>query len=289
MTQLLTKDTKVIVQGITGNQGLFHAQQMRDYGTKVVGGTSPGKGGSTVDNFPVFDSVQEAVDQAGAEATVIFVPAPFAKEAVFEAIDAGIKLIIVITEGIAVVDTMAFVDRARKKGDVTIIGPNCPGIITPSEAKMGIIPVSIVKKGSIGVVSRSGTLTYEVIDNLTKAGFGQSQVFGIGGDPYKMFNFIDAIKIFNADPNTKEIVMIGEVGGSDEEKTAQYIKQNVKKPVVGFIAGKTAKEGKTMGHAGAIVEGNVGTAIGKVNALEAAGVKVAHKISEIPKFISELK
>lgn len=289
MTQLLTKDTKVIVQGITGNQGLFHAQQMRDYGTKVVGGTSPGKGGTTVDSFPVFDSVQEAVDQAGAEATVIFVPAPFAKEAVFEAIDAGLKLIIVITEGIAVVDTMAFVDRARKKGDVTIIGPNCPGIITPSEAKMGIIPVSIVKKGTIGVVSRSGTLTYEVIDNLTKAGFGQSQVFGIGGDPYKMFNFIDAIKIFNADPNTKEIVMIGEVGGADEEKTAQYIKENVKKPVVGFIAGKTAKEGKTMGHAGAIVEGNVGTAMGKVKALEAAGVKVASKISEIPKFIDELK
>lgn len=287
MTQLLNKNTKVIVQGITGNQGLFHAQQMRAYGTNVVGGTSPGKGGSKVDNFPVFDSVKEAVNQAGAEASVIFVPASGAKEAVFEAIDAGIKLIIVITEHIAVLDTMAFVNRARKKGNVRIIGPNCPGIITPGEAKMGIIPVSIVKPGNIGVVSRSGTLTYEVIDNLTKAGFGQSQVFGIGGDPYKMFNFIDAIKIFNEDPNTKKIVMIGEVGGSDEEKTAEYIKQYVKKPVVGFIAGKTAKEGKTMGHAGAIVEGNVGTAMGKVKALEAVGVKVAHKISDIPQFIKE--
>lgn len=289
MTQLLSKDTKVIVQGITGNQGLFHAQQMRSYGTKVVGGTSPGKGGSTIDNFPVFDSVKEAVDQAGAQASVIFVPAPFAKEAVFEAIDAGLRLIIVITELIPVLDTMAFVDRARKKGGVTIIGPNCPGIITPGAAKMGIIPVTIVKPGHIGVVSRSGTLTYEVIDNLTKAGFGQSQVFGIGGDPYKMFNFIDALKIFNEDPNTTEIVMIGEVGGSDEEKAAEYIKKYIKKPVVGFIAGKTAKEGKTMGHAGAIVEGNVGTAKGKVTALEAAGVKVAHKISEIPKFVQDLK
>ena len=288
MTRLLTKETKVIVQGITGVQGLFHAQQMRDYGTNVVGGTSPGKGGSPVDGFPVFDSVKEAVDQVGAEASVIFVPAPFCKEAVFEAIDAGIRLINVITEGIPVVDTMAFVNRARKKGNVTIIGPNCPGIITPGEAKMGIIPVTIVKPGHIGVVSRSGTLTYEVIDNLTKAGFGQSQVFGIGGDPYKMFNFIDAIKIFNEDPNTKKIVMIGEVGGSDEEKTAEYIKQNVKKPVVGFIAGKTAKEGKTMGHAGAIVEGNVGTAMGKVKAMEAANIKVAHKISDIPQFIKDL-
>ena len=285
MTQLLTKDTKVIVQGITGNQGLFHAQQMRAYGTNVVGGTSPGKGGSEVDGFTVFDSVKEAVDKAGAEASTIFVPATFCKEAVFEAIDAGIKLIIVITEHIPVVDTMAFVDRARKKGNVRIIGPNCPGIITPGAAKMGIIPVTIVKPGHIGVVSRSGTLTYEVIDNLTKAGFGQSQVFGIGGDPYKMFNFIDALKIFNEDPNTKEIVMIGEVGGSDEEKAAEYIKQNIKKPVVGFIAGKTAKEGKTMGHAGAIVEGNVGTAKGKIQALEAVGVQVASKISEIPKFI----
>lgn len=289
MTQLLSKETKVIVQGITGNQGLFHAQQMRGYGTNVVGGTSPGKGGSTVDNFPVFDSVKEAVDNAGAEASVIFVPARFAKEAVFEAIDAGLRLIIVITELIPVLDTMAFVDRARKKGGVTIIGPNCPGIITPGAAKMGIIPVTIVKPGHIGVVSRSGTLTYEVIDNLTKAGFGQSQVFGIGGDPYKMFNFIDALKAFNEDPNTTEIVMIGEVGGSDEEKAAEYIKQNIKKPVVGFIAGKTAKEGKTMGHAGAIVEGNVGTAKGKISALEAAGVKVASKISEIPKFVQDLK
>jgi succinyl-CoA synthetase alpha subunit len=183
---------------------------------------------------------------------------------------------------------MAFVDRARKKGNVTIIGPNCPGIITPGHGKMGIIPITIVKEGEIGVVSRSGTLTYEVIDNLTKAGFGQSQVLGIGGDPYKMFNFIDALKIFNEDPDTKKIVLIGEVGGSDEEKAAEYIKKNIKKPVVSFIAGKTAKEGKTMGHAGAIVEGNVGTAIGKVKALESAGVKVAAKISEIPTFIAKM-
>jgi len=285
MSKLLDKNTKVIVQGITGYQGLFHAQKMREYGTTVVGGVTPGKGGTEVDGFPVFDSVAEAIDIAKAEASIIFVPAQFCKTAVFEAIDAGIKLIIVITEGIPVLDTMAFVNRARKKGGVVIIGPNCPGIITPGEAKMGIIPGNIVIPGKVGVVSRSGTLTYEVIDNLTKAGMGQSQVFGIGGDPYKLFNFIQALEIFQNDPNTDKIVMIGEIGGADEEKAAEFIKSKVTKPVVSFIAGKTAKEGKTMGHAGAIVEGNVGTAEGKVSALEAAGVKVAKKISEIPIFL----
>jgi succinyl-CoA synthetase alpha subunit len=257
---------------------------MKEYGTNIVGGVTPGKGGTSVDGFPVYDSVVEAINATGAEASVIYVPARFSKTAVFEAIDAGIKLIVVITEGIAVRDTMEFVYKGKTKGDVIIIGPNCPGIITPGEAKMGIIP-DIVTPGDVGVVSRSGTLTYEVIDNLTKAGLGQSQVFGIGGDPYKMFNFIQALEIFEKDPITKRIVLIGEIGGSDEEKAAEYIKKHITKPVVALIAGKTAKEGKTMGHAGAIVEGNVGTAEGKIKALKEAGVKVADKISEIPKFL----
>ena len=281
MSKLLDKNTKVLVQGITGFQGLFHAKKMTEYGTNIVGGVTPGKGGLSVDGFPVFDSVKEAVKETGAEASVIYVPARFSKTAVFEAIDAGLRLIVVITEGIAVRDTMEFVHKGKTNGNVIIIGPNCPGIITPGEAKMGIIP-NIVSPGSIGVVSRSGTLTYEVIDNLTKAGLGQSQVFGIGGDPYKMFNFIQALEIFQNDPKTKKIVLIGEIGGSDEEKASEYIKKHVTKPVVSLIAGKTAKEGKTMGHAGAIVEGNVGTAAGKIKALESAGVKVASKISEIP-------
>ena len=284
MTKLLDTNTKVIVQGITGYQGLFHAKLMKEYGTNVVGGVTPGKGGTTVDGFRVFDSVVEAVKETGAEASVVYVPAKFAKTAVFEAIDGGIKLIVVITEGIAVRDTMEFVHKGKNTEGVIIIGPNCPGIITPGEAKLGIIP-DIVKPGDVGVVSRSGTLTYEVIDNLTKAGLGQSQVFGIGGDPYKMFNFIQALEIFEKDPNTKRIVLIGEIGGSDEEKAAEYIKNYVTKPVVALIAGKTAKEGKTMGHAGAIVEGNVGTAEGKIKALQEAGVKVVNKISEIPNFL----
>lgn len=286
MAKLLTKETKVIVQGITGYQGLFHANKMRDYGTNVVGGVTPGKGGTDVDGFPVFDSVAEAVEQVGAEATVIFVPSRFIKSAVFEAIDAGLKLVVVITEGIPVQDTMAFVKRSREQDhEVVLVGPNCPGLITPGEAKMGIVPGNIVTPGKVGVVSRSGTLTYEVIANLTKAGMGQSQVIGIGGDPIKGYNFVEALELFNADPGTDRIVMIGEIGGADEERAADYIREHVKKPVVGFIAGKTAREGKTMGHAGAIVQGNVGTAEGKIKALEAAGVKVAHKISDIPKLL----
>ena len=288
MSKLLDSKTKVIVQGITGFQGLFHAKKMKEYGTNIVGGVTPGKGGTAIEGFPVFDSVMEAKKETGAEASIIYVPARFAKTAVFESIDANIKLIIVITEGIAVQDTMEFVHKARTKGNVTVIGPNCPGIITPNEAKMGIIPGNIVIPGDIGVVSRSGTLTYEVIQNLTKAGMGQSQVFGIGGDPYKLFNFIQALEIFQKDPDTKKIVLIGEIGGSDEEKAAEYIKSNVTKPVVSLIAGKTAKEGKTMGHAGAIVEGKVGTAAGKIKALEEAGVKVANKISEIPTFLKDM-
>lgn len=285
---LLDKDTKVIVQGITGFQGLFHANKMKEYGTNVVGGVTPGKGGTKAGNFPVFDCVEEAVKVTGADASVIYVPARFTKTAVFEAIDANIKLIIVITEGVPVLDTMEFIHKAKSKDNVMVIGPNCPGIISPGKAKMGIIPGNIVTPGDIGVVSRSGTLTYEVIDNLTKANMGQSQVLGIGGDPYKMFNFIQALEIFQKDPNTKKIVLIGEIGGADEEKAAAFIKKNVTKPVISFIAGKTAKEGKTMGHAGAIIEGNVGTAEGKIKALEEAGVKVCSKISEIAELLAKM-
>ena len=284
MTILLDSSTKVIVQGITGYQGLFHANQMRDYGTNVVGGTSPGKGGTEVDKFPVFDSVVEACDATAATASVIFVPARFVKSPAFEAIDAGIKLLVIITEGVPVRDTMAIIHRARKN-NVTVLGPNCPGLITPGEAKMGIIPGSIVTPGNIGVVSRSGTLTYEVMQNLTDAGMGQSSCIGIGGDPVKGLNFIEALQLFQDNSKTEKIVMIGEIGGADEEKAAEFIKNNVDKPVVAFIAGKTAKEGKIMGHAGAIVLGNVGTAKGKIKALESVGTKVANKISDIPKFL----
>ncbi|MDH5401776.1 MAG: succinate--CoA ligase subunit alpha [Candidatus Heimdallarchaeota archaeon] len=284
MAVLLDKNTKVIVQGITGYQGMFHAKLMKEYGTQVVGGTRPGKGGEEIDGFPIFDSVREAMDETGATASVIFVPAKFSKLAAIEAINANIELLTIITEGVPVVDTMEIVHRA-KKGNTRLIGPNCPGIITPGQAKIGIIPGSIVTPGEIGVVSRSGTLTYEVIDQLTTAGMGQSTCIGIGGDPIKMTNFIEALELFENDTNTKKIVMIGEIGGNAEELAADFIKEHVTKPVAGFIAGKTAREGKTMGHAGAIVHGNVGTAEGKIKALTQAGVKMADKLSDIPVFL----
>ncbi len=286
MAILLNKDTKVIVQGITGYQGRFHANKMRAYGTQVVGGVRPGKGGQEIDGFPVFDSVKEAMEKTGATASVIFIPASGTKSAVYEAVEAGIELLVVITEGVPKVDAIASVKKA-KGNNVVMIGPNCPGLITPGEAKIGIIPGNIVSKGNVGVVSRSGTLTYEVLEQLTKAGIGQSTCVGIGGDPFKGSNFIDILEKFQNDPETEKIVMIGEIGGNAEEKAAEFIKQHVTKPVVGFIAGKTAKEGKTMGHAGAIVQGNVGTAAGKIKALEEAGVKVAEKLSDIPKLIQE--
>ncbi len=284
MAVLLTKDTKVIVQGITGYQGLFHANKMREYGTQVVGGVRPGKGGQEVDGFPVFDSVKEAIEKTGATASVIFIPASGTKSAVYEAVDAGIKLLVVITEGVPKVDAIASVKKCKNNG-VVMIGPNCPGLITPGQAKIGIIPGNIVTPGKIGVVSRSGTLTYEVLEQLTKAGLGQSTCVGIGGDPFKGSNFIDILELFQNDPETEKIVMIGEIGGNAEEQAAEFIKNHVTKPVVGFIAGKTAKEGKTMGHAGAIVQGNVGTAKGKIEALEAGGVKMADKLSDIPELL----
>ncbi|MHA2365247.1 MAG: succinate--CoA ligase subunit alpha [Candidatus Hodarchaeales archaeon] len=284
MAILLDSLTKVIVQGITGYQGLFHSKMMRNYGTNIVGGVTPGKGGSKVEGFSVYDSVVEAVDITKATASILFVPARFVRSAAFEAIDSGVSLLVVITEGVPVRDTMAIVHRARK-AETVVIGPNCPGIITPGQAKMGIIPGSIVTPGNIGVVSRSGTLTYEVMQNLTNAGMGQTSCIGIGGDPIKGFNFIEALTHFQNDSETEKIILIGEIGGADEEKAAEYIKQKITKPVVSFIAGKTAKEGKTMGHAGAIVQGNVGTAKGKIDALESVGVKVASKISEIPNLL----
>ncbi|MHA2501483.1 MAG: succinate--CoA ligase subunit alpha [Candidatus Kariarchaeaceae archaeon] len=284
MAVLLTKDTKVIVQGITGYQGLYHAKLMKEYGTQVVGGTRPGKGGEEVDGFPIFDSVSEAKAATGANASVIFVPAKFTRLAAIEAIEAGIDLVVIITEGVAVWDTMEIVDLANKRG-VTVVGPNCPGLMTPGQAKIGIIPGDIVGSGKIGVVSRSGTLTYEVAHQLHKAGMGISTIFGIGGDPVKQTNFTKVVKLFNDDPETEKIVLIGEIGGDAEEKAAEYIKQHVNKPVVAFIAGKTAVEGKTMGHAGAIVSGNVGTAAGKINALREAGAQIADKLSEIPELL----
>jgi succinyl-CoA synthetase alpha subunit len=285
MAILLDKNTKVIVQGITGYQGLFHAKKMREYGTNIVGGTRPGKGGQEVEGFPVFDSVAEAVDIAGATASIIFIPKQGVKAAVYEAVDTGITLIVVITEGLPKMDAMAIVHKVREN-NVVLIGPNCPGMITPGQAKMGIIPGNIVLPGEVGVVSRSGTLTYEVIDQLTRAGLGQTSCIGIGGDPIKATNFIQVLKMFQDDPDTKKIVMLGEIGGSAEENAAKFIKEYpVTKPVVGFIAGKTAREGKTMGHAGAIIQGNVGTAQGKIDALSAVGAKIAEKISDIPNLL----
>jgi succinyl-CoA synthetase alpha subunit len=254
---------------------------MREYNTNVVGGVRPGKGGQEINGFPIFDSVKEAMEATGATASVIFVPAKFVKNAGIEAILAGIKLLVIITEGVAVLDTMYLINLARDN-NVYMIGPNCPGIIVPGQGKIGIIPVNIVKEGNVGVVSRSGTLTYEVIDQLTRAGMGQSTCIGIGGDPTKGVNFIESLELFQQDPDTEKIVMLGEIGGNAEELAANYIRDHVTKPVVAFIAGKTAKEGKTMGHAGAIVHGNTGTAEGKIIALESVGVKVATKISEIP-------
>jgi len=284
MAVLLDKNTKVLVQGITGYQGLYHAKLMKNYGTDVVGGTRPGKGGEMVDGFPIFDSVLEAVHQTGANASVIFVPAKFTKLAAFEAIDAGIELLVIVTEGVPVVDTMEIINRAKNSNTI-VVGPNCPGLMTPGEAKIGIIPGDIVHSGNIGVVSRSGTLTYEVAHQLNNSNLGVSTIFGIGGDPIKQTNFKEVLQLFNDDSSTEKIVLIGEIGGDAEEIAAEYIKNNVQKPVIAFIAGKTAKEGKTMGHAGAIVQGDVGTAEGKIKALSEAGAKIADKLSDIPNLL----
>jgi succinyl-CoA synthetase alpha subunit len=286
MSILIDKNTRLLVQGITGNEGLFHTKQMRDYGTNVVGGVTPGKGGEWVldGKVPVFDSVKTAAEITGANAIINFVPARFATDAMFEAADARIPLIVCISEGIPVQDMMRVRQYMDQKG-VRLVGPNCPGLLTPGQAKVGIIPGNIAIPGNIGVVSRSGTLTYEVMYALMLAGLGVSTCVGIGGDPINGTNFIDCLEMFESDPFTEKIVLIGEIGGSDEEKAAEFIADYLTKPVVSFIAGQTAPPGKRMGHAGAIVEGGSGLAVDKVKALEKVGVKVARHPEEIPSLL----
>jgi succinyl-CoA synthetase alpha subunit len=286
MSIFVDKKTRLLVQGITGNEGLFHAKQMLAYGTKVVAGVTPGKGGEWVleDKVPVFDSCRAAVDATGANVTVIFVPSRGALDAMFEAADAGIPLIVCITEGVPVQDMMRVREYLDQK-HVRLLGPNCPGLLTPGETKVGIIPNDIAIPGNAGVVSRSGTLTYEVLFALKQKNMGVTTCVGIGGDPINGTNFIDCLDLFEADPRTEKVVMIGEIGGTDEEKAAQFIAANMTKPVVAFIAGQTAPPGKRMGHAGAIIEGGAGTAADKVKALESAGVKVAKYPEEIPSLL----
>ena len=285
MSILISKNTRLLVQGITGNEGLFHTRQMVAYGTNVVAGMTPGKGGEWVDEkIPVFDSVKLAVEATGVNCTVIFVPARFAPDAMYEAADAGIPLIVCITEGVAIQDMMRVRNYLDQK-KVRLLGPNCPGLLTPGECKVGIIPGDIAISGNVGCVSRSGTLTYEVLYALKLAGMGASTCVGIGGDPINGTNFIDVLEMFEHDPQTEKVVMIGEIGGTDEDKAAEYIASKMTKPVVSFIAGQTAPPGKRMGHAGAIIEGGSGTAAGKVKVLEAAGVKVAKHPEEIPSLL----
>ena len=286
MSILINKHTRLLVQGITGNEGLFHTEQMVDYGTNVVAGTSPGKGGEWVmgGKIPVFDSVRLAIEATGANTSVIFVPARFAPDAMFESADAEVSLIVCITEGIPVQDMMRVRNYLDQKG-IRLVGPNCPGLLTPGEAKVGIIPGDIAIPGKVGVVSRSGTLTYEVLYALKLVGMGVSTCVGIGGDPINGTNFIDCLRMFEEDPQTEKVVMIGEIGGTDEEKAAEFIADEMTKRVVSFIAGQTAPPGKRMGHAGAIIEGGSGTAADKIKALESVGVPVARHPEEIPSLL----
>jgi succinyl-CoA synthetase alpha subunit len=285
MSILVNKDTRLLVQGMTGREGLFHTQQMLAYGTKVVAGVTPGKGGEWVEGVPVFDTVKAAAESTGANASIIFVPARFAPDALYEAADAGLPLIVAISENVPVQDMMHVRSYLDQRG-VRLVGPNCPGLLTPGEAKVGIIPGHIARPGNVGIVSRSGTLTYEVINALTMRGLGQSSCVGIGGDPIKGLDFIDVLRLFNEDPHTDKVVMIGEIGGTDEEKAAEYIADHMTKPVAAFIAGQTAPPGKRMGHAGAIIEAGSGLAADKIRALEAARVKVARHPEEIPDLLA---
>ncbi len=287
MAVLVDKNTRLIVQGITGREGLFHAQGCRDYGTNVVGGVTPGKGGTTVDGFPVFNTVEDAIKETGANVSVIFVPPPFAADGILEATAAGMPLVICITEGIPTLDMVKVWDVV-KTSKTRLIGPNCPGVISPGKAKVGIMPGRIHKEGSVGIVSKSGTLTYEAVYQLTQRGIGQSTAIGIGGDPIIGTTHIDALRLLNDDPETEAIIMIGEIGGSAEEAAAKFIQENVKKPVVGFIAGQTAPPGRRMGHAGAIISGGEGTAASKMQAMTDAGIHVVKSPAEIGETMAQL-
>ena len=284
MSVLIDNNTKVIVQGITGRDGSFHAAKMKEYGTQVVGGTSPGKGGQQVDGIPVFNTVKEAVAATGADTSIIFVPAPFAKDAMLEAIDGGVKLVVCITEGVPVLDAVEAQNYARVKG-VKVIGPNCPGLISPGKSMVGIMPTGVFKQGHTGGISRSGTLTYEVVYDLVESGLGISTAVGVGGDPVVGLYFEDLLQMFQDDPETDSIAMIGEIGGDAEERAAEFIKAHVTKPVAVFISGRQAPPGKQMGHAGAIISGGSGSAEGKIKALEAAGVPVADETRLLPELL----
>lgn len=284
MAIIVDDSTKLVVQGITGYQGKYHSKAMRDFGTNVVAGTSPGKGGETVNGIPVFESMSEAVASTGANTSCVFVPAPFCKDAALEAIDAGIGTIVIVTEHLPVLDAVHIVAVARSRG-ITVIGPNCPGIASPGKAKIGILPNTIFRRGNIGVVSRSGTLTYEIVNAITEHKLGQSTCVGIGGDRVSGTNFIDVLDKFQNDRQTKKIVLVGEIGGTAEEEAAEFIRENVDKPVVAYIAGRTAPPGKRMGHAGAIIARGRGTAESKIKALEAAGAKVASIPTDVPELL----
>jgi succinyl-CoA synthetase alpha subunit len=287
MAVLVGSDTKAIVQNITGSQGTFHTKLMLEYGTKIVGGTAPGKGGMQVQGMPVFDTVKEAVSETGANASIIFVPAPFARDAALEAISHGLNPIVLITEGIPIRDSMEIMARAKERGCV-IVGPNTPGIITPDECKLGIMPAHVFKKGEVGLASRSGTLTYEIAASLTRAGLGQSTCLGLGGDPIVGLSFVEILEMFRKDPETKSVALVGEIGGNAEELAAQYIKETkYSKPVAAYVAGRAAPPGKRMGHAGAIIMGKTGTAESKLEALKTAGVRVALKPGEIAKLLAK--